>query len=74
MRKLTNTAVTLLGNIPPRDVLSAGAPEYVQNSVRADLNSLTDKTRIILSSGGGLPTNVPTENIDAFIAATTRGK
>ncbi|MHC4666387.1 MAG: uroporphyrinogen decarboxylase family protein, partial [Planctomycetota bacterium] len=48
MKKLTNSAVTLLGNIPPRDVLSAGAPEDVQNSVRADLNSLTDKTRIIL--------------------------
>ncbi|MHC4622090.1 MAG: uroporphyrinogen decarboxylase family protein [Planctomycetota bacterium] len=68
MKKLTNNALTLLGNIPPRDVLAAGSPQDVQKSVKAALDSLTDKTRIILSCGGGLPPNVTTENIKAFVA------
>ena len=66
MKKLTNNKVTLLGSIPPRDVLAAGAPEDVQNSVLAALSSLTDKTRIILSCGGGMPPGVPSENLEAF--------
>ncbi|MHC4574268.1 MAG: uroporphyrinogen decarboxylase family protein, partial [Planctomycetota bacterium] len=74
MKKLTNNAVTLLGNIPPRDVLAAGSPKDVQNSVNATLNSLTDKSRIILSSGGGMPPNVPTQNIEAFLSAAQSEK
>ncbi len=69
MKKLTNNAVTLLGSIPPRDVLAAGTPQQVRESVKAALDSLDDKTRIILSCGGGMPPHVPTENIDAFLSA-----
>ncbi|HUT30016.1 MAG TPA: uroporphyrinogen decarboxylase family protein [Sedimentisphaerales bacterium] len=69
MKELTNNAVTLLGNIPPRDVLAAGTPQDVRKSVRAAIDSVTDRTRIILSAGGGLPPAVPTENINAFLAA-----
>jgi uroporphyrinogen decarboxylase len=70
MKKLTNNAVTLLGSIPPRDVLAAGTPRQVRESVKAALDSLDEKSRIILSCGGGMPPNVPTENIDAFLSAT----
>jgi uroporphyrinogen-III decarboxylase len=70
MKKLTNNNVTLLGNIPPRDVLANGTPEDVRESVRATLDSVTDRTRIILSCGGGMPPNVPSENIKAFFAAS----
>jgi len=69
MKKLTANAVTLLGNIPPRDVLAAGTPEDVRNSVKAALNSVSDRGRIILSCGGGLPPDVSTENIEAFLSA-----
>lgn len=69
MKELTNNAVTLLGNIPPRDILAAGTLEDVQTAARAALASVTDKTRVILSCGGGMPPNVPTENIDALLAA-----
>jgi len=70
MKELTNNAVTLLGNIPTRDVLAAGTPEDVQNSVKATLDSVEDKSRIILSCGGGMPMGVSTENIEAFLNAT----
>lgn len=69
MKDLTNNTVTLLGNIPTREVLAAGTPEDVRNRVAAAIESVADKTRIILSCGGGMPPNVPTENIEAFLRA-----
>ena len=70
MKKLKNNAVVLLGNIPPRDVLAEGAPEDVRSSVKAALDSVDDKRRIILSCGGGMPPGVSTENIEAFLSAS----
>ncbi len=69
MKELTNSAVTLLGNIPTRDVLAAGTREDVCNSVKAALESVSDKSRIVLSCGGGMPPDVPTENIEAFLSS-----
>jgi uroporphyrinogen-III decarboxylase len=73
MKELTNpdkSGLTLLGNIPTRDVLAAGTPEDVRNSVKAALESVSDKSRIILSCGGGMPPDVSTENIKAILSAT----
>jgi uroporphyrinogen decarboxylase len=63
----TDNQVTLLGNIPPRDVLANGKLEDVAKSVTELLDSLEDKSRVILSCGGGLPPGVSTENLRAFI-------
>ena len=68
MKGLTGDAVTLVGNIPTRDVLAAGTPDDVRRGVKAALDSVDDKRRIILSCGGGMPPNVPTENIEAFLS------
>jgi uroporphyrinogen-III decarboxylase len=67
MRERTGDNVTLLGNIPPRDVLAQGTPEDVAKSVKAAIEPLSDKRRIVLSCGGGMPPGVPTENIEAFV-------
>ena len=69
MKQLTANRVTLLGNIPPRDVLASGTPDDVRRSVRACLGGLSDRSRIILSCGGGMPPGVSTENIEAFVEA-----
>ncbi len=69
MKARTGGKVTLLGNIPPRDVLAQGTPADVSMSVRAALEPLSDRSRIILSCGGGIPQAVSTENITALIAA-----
>jgi len=75
LKALTGGTVTLLGNIPPRDVLAQGTPEDVQASVRGLLEGLEDRSRVILSCGGGMPPAVPTENIQAFLeAAGHRGR
>jgi uroporphyrinogen decarboxylase len=66
MKELTANKVVLLGNIPPRDVLADGQPDDVKNSVKAMLDSVTDKSRIIFSCGGGMPPDVSTENIQTF--------
>ncbi|MBN1508023.1 MAG: uroporphyrinogen decarboxylase family protein [Sedimentisphaerales bacterium] len=69
MKTRTGGNVTLLGSIPPRDVLAQGTPQDVANAVKGAIEPLTDKSRIILSCGGGLPPAVPSENIAAMIAA-----
>ncbi|HDP35889.1 MAG TPA: uroporphyrinogen decarboxylase [Candidatus Hydrogenedentes bacterium] len=68
MRKHAGDAVTLLGNIPPRDVMAQGAPDAVRDRVSQLLRELDDPRRVILSCGGGMPPGVSTENIRAFLS------
>jgi uroporphyrinogen-III decarboxylase len=69
LKLLTKNKVTLLGNIPPRDVLASGSPQDVSLAAVQLLDSIKDKSNIILSCGGGMPPGVKTENIQAFIQA-----
>ncbi|MBN1478176.1 uroporphyrinogen decarboxylase, partial [Candidatus Sumerlaeota bacterium] len=69
MREWTGGEVTLLGNIPPRDVMADGTPEEVRRAVRHAIDPLDDTRRLILSCGGGMPPGAPTENIEAFLDA-----
>jgi uroporphyrinogen-III decarboxylase len=69
MKTWTGNRITLMGNIPPRDVLAAGTPEDVRRSVGDMLGALEDRSRLIVSCGGGMPPDAPTENIRAMIAA-----
>jgi uroporphyrinogen-III decarboxylase len=69
MKSLTKGQVTLLGNIPPRDVLAQGSPDDVRAAMSRLLVSVEDTTRIVLSCGGGMPPGVLTENIEAFLDA-----
>ncbi|MEN6574825.1 MAG: uroporphyrinogen decarboxylase family protein [Phycisphaerales bacterium] len=72
MKQWTGGKVTLLGNIPPRDVLAQGTPEEVADSVKSAIAPLADRSRILLSCGGGVPPSVSTENIEAFIRTIQR--
>jgi len=58
-----------LGNIPPRDTLAAGTPADVAKAVNDMLRALEDHSRLIVSCGGGMPPEVPTENIQSLISA-----
>jgi uroporphyrinogen-III decarboxylase len=69
MRQWTGGAITLVGNIPPRDVLAAGTPGDVTRAVNGLLADAGEPSRLIVSCGGGMPPGVPTRNIDALIAA-----
>lgn len=67
IKSLTNSNVALLGNIPPRDVLALGSVEDVKRETRSMIESVDDHSGIIWSCGGGMPQDVKTENIRAFI-------
>lgn len=67
MQARAGDTVTLLGNIPPRDVLAQGTAADVAASVKSAIEPVADRRRIILSCGGGMPPDVPAENIKAFI-------
>lgn len=69
LKLLTQNKVTLLGNIPPRDILASGGTDDITRTTIELLNSLKDKSRVILSCGGGMSPGVSTENITAFIQA-----
>jgi uroporphyrinogen-III decarboxylase len=69
IRSLAGDTVTLLGNVPPREVLAMGSEEAVRTSVREMMISCDDHSRIIWSCGGGMAPDTPTENIRAFIEA-----
>jgi uroporphyrinogen-III decarboxylase len=69
MRRLSAHRLTILGNIPPRDVLAQGTPDAVRTAVATLLAEAGDRSRLILSCGGGVPPGVSTENLQAFIQA-----
>jgi uroporphyrinogen decarboxylase len=69
MQELCGRTVTLLGNVPPRDVLALGKPDDVARIAAEALAPVKDRRRIILSAGGGTPPGVSDENIDALVAA-----
>ncbi len=65
--RLAGPGIVLLGNLPPRDVMAAGTPEQVAAQTRQMVTEVQDKSRVLWSVGGGMPQNVPGENIRAFI-------
>ncbi len=69
MKEWTGGKVTLLGNLPPRDVLASGTPADVRRGTREMIEALADRSRLIVSCGGGMPPGVPTANIAALLAA-----
>lgn len=72
MKSLTGNSVTLLGNIPPRDVLAQGTKKNIRESIKDVMNSIENRSGIIWSCGGGMPQDVPTENIKTFIDSVNR--
>ncbi|MFO7999702.1 MAG: uroporphyrinogen decarboxylase family protein [Marinilabilia sp.] len=69
LKELTGNKVTLLGNLPPRDILALKSPDEVWNETLNMINELKDTKRIVLSCGGGMSPGTPTENLKAFIDA-----
>lgn len=69
LRRWTNDAVVLMGNVPPRDVLAAGTPAQVRDAVTQMLDKLDGHHRLIVSCGGGVPPGVRAENIRAMLEA-----
>ncbi len=67
LKQLTQNKVTLLGNIPPRDILASHDKAKIADAVKNLVGSLKDKTRIIFSCGGGMPPGVTSEDIATFI-------
>jgi uroporphyrinogen decarboxylase len=69
LRQMSANRLTILGNIPPRDVLAKGLPGEVAAAVKKLLAETPDKSKLMLSCAGGVPPGVSTENLKAFIAA-----
>jgi len=68
LKKLTANKVTLLGNIPPRDVLAGSDREKIVSTAKEMAASLEgDLSRVIFSCGGGMPPGVSSENMKLFI-------
>ncbi len=69
MIKASQHRMTILGNIPPRDILAAGSPDDVRMAVKSLIATIEDHSRVMLSCGGGMPPGVPSKNVAALIEA-----
>ncbi|OFY72533.1 MAG: uroporphyrinogen decarboxylase [Bacteroidetes bacterium RBG_19FT_COMBO_42_7] len=69
IQELSGPDITLVGNIPPRDVMAAGTAGQVDEAVKKAFTETNYHDRIIWSVGGGMPPDVRDENINAFIKA-----
>jgi len=69
IRELAGPEVALIGNLAPRDILSLGTPEVIYAATQEMMKNVTDQSGIIWSCGGGIPQDVSTENLNAFISA-----
>ena len=69
IRELAGPEVALIGNLPPRDVLAAASPEVVYSATQVMMRETSDHCRMVWSCGGGIPQNVPTANLQAFVNA-----
>lgn len=69
IRQLAGDNVTLLGNIPPRDVLGLGTYDDIRQSVTQLVGSISEPRRVILSAGGFTPAQFSAEKIAAFCNA-----
>lgn len=69
LQHLTRNKITLMGNLPPRDVLAQGGPGDVHKAATELISNLENRSRILLSCGGGMPPGVNSANINAFINA-----
>ncbi|MBN1600696.1 MAG: hypothetical protein JW915_03760 [Chitinispirillaceae bacterium] len=67
LKEITHNKVTLLGNLPPRDVLAKGDAIDIKEKTINMLATLEDKSRIIVSCGGGMPPGVTSESINLFV-------
>jgi uroporphyrinogen-III decarboxylase len=67
LRALSGHRMTILGNIPPLNVLARGTPGDVSTAVRTLLSETPDRSRLILSCAGGMPPGVTTGNLAAFL-------
>ena len=66
VRRLAGPDVTLMGNIPPRDILGLGSEQDICQSVAALLDSVPDHRRMIVSAGGFTPGGFGEGKIAAF--------
>lgn len=67
--ELAGEDVVLLGNVPPRDVMSMGKPKDVKSWIKKEYKNTPSKARVIWSVGGGMAPDTPDENINAFYEA-----
>ena len=74
LRERTGGRLTILGNIPPRDVLAKGTPAEVAAAVKCLLGENAGLPGLIASCAGGMPPGVSTENVRAFIDAVHAGR
>ncbi len=66
LRELTGDGISLMGNLPPRDVMASGTPVQVKEETVRIFGKLKNSPFILPSCGGGMPPGVTTIQIEAF--------
>ncbi|MDP2935862.1 MAG: uroporphyrinogen decarboxylase family protein [Dehalococcoidia bacterium] len=72
LKRLIGHRMCLEGNLESVGVLAAGTPTQIQEGVREIIMRGGAGGGLIISTGGGISTGTPPENIEIMIAATQR--
>lgn len=72
LKQLIGHRMCLEGNLASVGVLAGGAPSQIEEAVRAIIMGAGVGGGLIISTGGGISTGTPPENIEIMIAATQR--
>ena len=67
-----NENISLIGNLCPTGNIMSGSPDMVKKDVEALLDSMKDIPNFILSTGCDLPSEVPEDNVTAFMKAARK--
>ncbi len=69
LHEWTGGKLTILGSIPPRDVLARATAAEVAEAVAQQKKAIPAGARVLHSCAGGMPPGVSTENVRAFLKA-----
>jgi uroporphyrinogen-III decarboxylase len=72
VRELAGPAITLMGNVPPLEILTQGTPGQVQQAAQDCVRAHGGARRLLLSAGGGVPPGAPAANLRALAQFSSR--
>lgn len=72
-KSVIGSKVCIAGNVDPVEIIMLGSKDQIENAVKQNYKDMYDSPKgYLLASGCDIPSGVPLENLDIFMAAARR--